>query len=92
MPSSRSTGRTSASTSRSKIEYSVCSTETGCTAWARRMSSGPGLAEPEVADLARVDELLDGARDLLDRHVRVGAVLVEDVDVVGAAGSAGCSR
>jgi hypothetical protein len=35
-----------------------------------------------VADLAGLDELLDGARDVLDGHVRVHAVLVEEVDHV----------
>jgi hypothetical protein len=43
-----------------------------------------GLAQGEVAGLARVDELPHGARDVLDRHVRVDAVLVEHVDVIGA--------
>jgi hypothetical protein len=42
-----------------------------------------GLGEPEVADLAGVDEVSDGAGDVLDRHVRVDAVLVEQVDPVG---------
>lgn len=45
MPRSRTAGRTAGSTSRSKTEYSVCSTETGCTAWARRIVSGPAAAE-----------------------------------------------
>jgi hypothetical protein len=42
------------------------------------------LGQAEVADLACVDEFLDGAGDLLDRHLRVDAVLVEQVDGVGA--------
>ena len=37
-----------------------------------------------MADLARLDELLDGAGHVLDRHVGVDAVLVEQVDDVGA--------
>ncbi len=41
------------------------------------------LAEAEEADLACVDELPDRAGDLLDRHVGVDLVLVEDVDVTG---------
>jgi len=41
-----------------------------------------GLGEPEVADLAGVDEFADGARDVLDRHVRVDAMLVEQIDPI----------
>ena len=43
-----------------------------------------GLGQAEVADLARLDEFLDGAGDVLDRHLRVDAVLVQQVDPVGA--------
>ena len=43
-----------------------------------------GLGEAEVPHLALGDQLLDRARHLLDRHVRVDAVLVEEVDRVGA--------
>ena len=39
-----------------------------------------GLGEAEVLDLALGDQLLDRAGDLFDRHVRVDAVLVEEVD------------
>jgi hypothetical protein len=42
------------------------------------------LQEAEVAHLALLDQLLDGPGDLLDRHVGVDAVLVEQVDPVGA--------
>ena len=45
--------------------------------------SGAGLGHPEVVDLAGVDELLDGAGDLLDGDVRVDSVLVEQIDGVG---------
>ncbi len=41
MPSSRSSGSSSASGSRVHREYSVCSAASGCTAWARRIVSGP---------------------------------------------------
>ena len=46
--------------------------------------AGAGLGHPEVAHLAGLDELLDRARDVLDRDVGVDAVLVEQVDRVGA--------
>lgn len=82
MPSSWSVGK-SCSTSRSKSEYSVCRTETGWTACATD-GLRAGLAEAEVLHLARLDQFLDGARDVLDRHVRIDAVLVEDIDLVNA--------
>lgn len=43
-----------------------------------------GFAESEVPNFARGDQFADHAGDLLDRHGRVDAVLVEDVEVVGA--------
>jgi hypothetical protein len=42
------------------------------------------LGHSEVADLPGLDQFLDGAGDVLDRHLRVDAVLVEQVDGVGA--------
>ena len=84
MPSSSSAGRIASSGSRQNSEYSLCSAVTGWTAWARRMVLDPGLGQAEVAHLAGVDELLDGAGDVLDGDVRVDAVLVEQVDGVGA--------
>ena len=45
---------------------------------------GGCFGEPEVSDLPGVDELLDRPGDVLDRHIRVDAVLVVEVDVVGA--------
>ena len=41
------------------------------------------LRQAEVPDLAFRDQLPDGAGDVLDRHVRVDAVLVEQVDAIG---------
>jgi hypothetical protein len=83
MPSSRSSGRISASTSRVHSEYSVCSAVTG----ARRARGGwsrAGLGQADVADLALGDQLGQRADGVLDRRVRVDAVLVVQVDVVGA--------
>ena len=45
---------------------------------------GGCLGEAEVQHLALGDQVGDGLRGLLDRGVRVDAVLVEQVDVVGA--------
>jgi len=53
-----------------------------------RMCTADGLhaclGEAEVSDLALLDQLLDGARHVLDLDVRVDAVLVEQVDRVRA--------
>ena len=73
-----------ASGSRDHSEYSVCSAVTGCTACARRMVVRRRLGEPVVPDLALGDELGERADGLLDRRARVHAVLVVEVDVVGA--------
>ena len=43
-----------------------------------------GFRQSEVTDLAGFDQLLDRAGDVFDRDVRVDAVLVQQVDVVGA--------
>lgn len=45
---------------------------------------GAGLGQAEVADLALGDQVAHGAGHVLDRHVRVDTVLVEQVDMVGA--------
>src|SRR5262249_21129248 len=49
-----------------------------------RLANGlrPGLTESEKPDLARVDEVLHRAGDLLDRHLWVHPVLVEHIDAV----------
>jgi hypothetical protein len=43
-----------------------------------------GFRQAEVADLSGLDEFADRAGDLFDRHVRVNAVLVEQVDCLCA--------
>ena len=45
---------------------------------------GAGLGQPEVEDLALLDQRSDSTRGLLDRSSRVDAVLVVQVDLVGA--------
>ena len=77
-------GRTASSGSRVQSEYSLCSAVIGCTACARRMRRRRRLGEAEVAHLALAHELGHGADRLLDRHRRVDAVLVVEVDVVDA--------
>jgi hypothetical protein len=65
------------------MEYSLCRAVTGWTACARRIVYTPGLRQPEMLDLSRSDQILDRAGDVLDRHVRIDAVLVEQVDAIG---------
>ena len=50
---------------------------------------GAHLGEPEVADLAGLHELAHRAHALLDRHARVAAVHVVEVDVVHAEAAQG---
>jgi len=45
---------------------------------------GARFGEPEGGDLAGGDQVLDGAGDLLDGNIRIDAVLVEQVDAIGA--------
>jgi hypothetical protein len=45
---------------------------------------GPGLRQPDVAHVAGLHELGDGAHRLFDRHLRIDAPEPVDVDVVGA--------
>jgi hypothetical protein len=45
---------------------------------------GGRLRHAEVLHLAGLDEVLDRARDVLDGHLRVDAVLVVEIDGVDA--------
>ena len=44
----------------------------------------PDLGEADIADVAALDQVGDGADRLLDRHVRIETARAVDVDVVGA--------
>src|SRR3954467_6817513 len=83
MPSSRSSGRISASTSRVHSEYSVCRALTGCTACARRMVSGLASDRPMCRILPSATSSAKHLHGVLDGRARVDAVLVVEVDVVG---------
>jgi len=63
-----------------------CSLQGGHRLHRVRAANGVGtrLGQPEVLHLAFGDQLLDRAGHVLDRHIRVHAVLVEQVDAVGA--------
>ena len=45
---------------------------------------GSRFRQPEVDDLARLDELLDGAGDVFDGNCRVDTMLVVEIDAIGA--------
>jgi hypothetical protein len=83
MPSSASVGSTSASGSRVHSEYSL---DRRHRLHRVRPADGPGggLRQPEVPDLALRDQLTDGAGDVLDVNAGIDAVLVEQIDDVGA--------
>ena len=83
MPSSSQVGSTSGSGSRVHSEYSLWMAATGCTAWARRMVCAPASERPKCLYLPGLDQLLDGPGHVFDRHGRIHAVLVEQVDAVG---------
>ena len=87
MPSSSTVSSTDSSGSRQNREYSLCSAVTGLDGVGAADGRGAGLGQAEVPDLAGRDELLDRAGDVLDGHLRVDAVLVEQVDDVGAKAS-----
>ena len=83
MPNSRSAGMTSASRLRSQSEYSLCSAETGCSAWARRILATPALGAPKSQRLALFDQIADSSGDIFDWNGPIDPVLVEEIDVIG---------
>ena len=83
MPSSSSVGRTSCSGSRHHSEYSLCSAATGWTACARRIVCTPASDRPKCLTLPSLNQVLHRAGDVFDRHVRVDAVLIEEIDPIG---------
>ena len=99
MPSSSSVGRISSSGRRHHSEYSLCTRRDRLHRVGAADGRGAGLGQAEVLHLARVDQLLDRAGDVLDRHVGVDPVLVEQVDRGRSAAAAarprrpaGCAR
>src|SRR3989442_8935737 len=70
--------------SRVQSEYSLCTAANGCTPCARRIVCALASERPKYRTFPLQDQLLDGARDVLDGDVRVDPVLVEDVDGLDA--------
>ena len=58
--------------------------QTRWTAWARRMLAQRGLRKTEKSYLPLRDQITDRVGHLLDRHVGIDAVLIRQVDIVGA--------
>src|SRR5216684_3458260 len=82
IPSSASVGSTSCSGSRHHSEYSLWSAATGKTAWARRIVCRPASDNPKCLTLpCRISSFRAG--DVFDRHVRIDAVLIEQIDDIG---------
>ena len=65
-------------------EYSICSAAIGCTACARRMVLGRGLRQADVADVAGLYHVGDGADGVLDRHLRIDPRGLIEIDIIGA--------
>ena len=92
MPSSSSVGSTSFSGSRYQSEYSLCTAVTGWTACARRMVLAAASESPKCFTLPCLNQLLHGARHVLDRDLGVDAVLVVEVDGVDPAAASASLR
>ena len=45
--------------------------------------SHTGFGQPEMPDLALLDQILDGSRHVLDRHGGIDAMLIEQIDAIG---------
>ena len=88
-PSSRAAGTISRSSSRVNSDHSLWSAAIGWTALAAAQRVRVDLAQAEVRDLARPDQLGHGADALLDRDVRVAAVHVVEVDPLDAEAAQG---
>src|SRR3954463_10035998 len=91
MPSSRQAGRISSSMPREMSEYSICRSQIGCVAAARRIVSAPTPGgprwgapppPPHPAPPPRLHALGDRADGFLDRDRGVQARRPVDVDVV----------
>ena len=80
IPSSSSVGITSFSGFRHHSEYSLWRAVTGWTAWARRIVCTPASERPKCFTLPCLDQFLHRTGHVLDRHVGIDAVLVEQVD------------
>src|SRR6266540_3415690 len=89
MPSSSSVGMMSASGSRHQSEYSLCRAVTGCTAWARRMTSTPASERPKWATLpAAMRSFTEPAQGVLDGGLDVFGAAVQAGGTVAVEGEA----
>ena len=58
-----------------------CGDRLDCVRPANRLN--PSLRHAEVLDLTLGNQLLDRSCHVLDRHVRIDAVLIKKIDVIG---------
>ena len=84
MPSSRQVGRIAASMPREISEYSICRSQIGCTARGAPQRLGAHLRKADMAHIAGLHHVGDGADRLLDRHAGIEPRGPIDVDVVDA--------
>ena len=59
-----------------------CGDRLDCVRPANRLN--PSLRHAEVLDLTFGNQFFDRASYLLDRHLRIDAMLIEEIDVIGA--------
>ena len=83
MPSSSHSGRISGSGSRVHSEYSLWIAVTGWTACARRIVPAAASDRPKCFTLPASISSFTAPATVLDRHVGIDAMLVEEVDAVG---------
>src|SRR6266566_6244496 len=83
MPSSSSVGNTSSSGFLHHSEYSLWSAVTGWMACARRIVCTPASESPKLLDLTFLNQVLHRSRHVFDWHVRINAMLIEQIDGSG---------
>src|SRR5262249_12568337 len=82
IPSSSSVGRISRSGSRHQSEYSLCKRRHRLHGVRAADCLRARFRQPEVLHLPLTNEVPDGTGDVIDRHVRIDALLVEEIDAV----------
>ncbi len=70
-----------------QIEYSLCNARDGLNRVGAADLIGVGFGQPEMLHLAGLDQFLHRPGDVFDRHVRVRAVLVKQIDASPRAGA-----
>jgi hypothetical protein len=79
MPSSSTVGRISASAPRKRKGILALNRRDGLDRVRTADRMGAWLGKAEMLDLACLDQFLDRTSDILDRHIRIDTMLVEEV-------------